>query len=339
MIMGSDYCVGEDGRPKGDAWATDHRPSLLIVAPPHQQPQVTAIADGAGFRVTSVLCRDTLAQRLALMVGVDAILVDVRGFGPDDPRLTGLLTTLLAWPAWSDARALMLVDVAAVEMVAALLHLRFDQLLCDPAPSEISMALCLLAAAGKVPDVLHDIGRDADSARLEELSAQVRILAQTIDRIARESQSDDASHLRDRDSSYVPTPSGGSAGRPRKNAERSSQAATRVEIRALLQIRRMRDRFLPGELFADPAWDMMLDLMGARMDGKTVSVSSLCIAAAVPPTTALRWISQLTERGIFQRRNDPDDARRVFISLSDEAAEQLSDWFTAVRSSGLRFAG
>jgi DNA-binding MarR family transcriptional regulator len=62
-------------------------------------------------------------------------------------------------------------------------------------------------------------------------------------------------------------------------------------------------------------------------------VSSLCIAAAVPPTTALRWIRQLTDRGILIRQADPVDGRRVFIALSDEAAEAISRWFTAIRPS------
>ena len=42
-------------------------------------------------------------------------------------------------------------------------------------------------------------------------------------------------------------------------------------------------------LFADPAWDIMLDLFAARIEGKDITVSSAGIAACVPPTTALRW--------------------------------------------------
>ncbi|HEX7821283.1 MAG TPA: MarR family transcriptional regulator [Sphingobium sp.] len=333
-----DY-VGDGGTTAGDPWATDQRPSLLIVSSFDRHPEMKAMASGAGFRITAAVTVDELAQRLAFIVGVDAFMVDLRGLDRNDPRLTGILSTLLAWPAWSDARPLMLVDLPAAEMVAAMLHLRLDRLLCEPVPSDIGLALCMLAREGSVPAVLHDIGREADTARLEELSAEVRRLAQTIDRLARDEQSDGPQRLRERETDYTLPPSGATlAERPRKGGDRGHGIATRAEIRTLLQVRRMRDRFLPGELFADPAWDMMLDLMGARLDGKTVSVSSLCIAAAVPPTTALRWISQLTERGIFQRRNDPADARRVFISLSDEAAERLSGWFSAVRQAGLRFA-
>ena len=61
---------------------------------------------------------------------------------------------------------------------------------------------------------------------------------------------------------------------------------------------------------------MLLDLMAARLEENRVAVSSLCIAAAVPATTALRWIKALTDRGLFVRVADPQDGRRVFIELS-----------------------
>ena len=99
----------------------------------------------------------------------------------------------------------------------------------------------------------------------------------------------------------------------------------------MLRARRLRDQMFPEGLFADPAWDMMLDLMAARMAGERVSVSSLCIAAAVPPTTALRWIRNLTEQGIFERQADYRDGRRVFITLSDSAFDTLMSYFEATR--------
>ena len=99
----------------------------------------------------------------------------------------------------------------------------------------------------------------------------------------------------------------------------------------MLRARRIRADFLPGDLFADPAWDMLLDLLAARLEQERVSVSSLCIAAAVPPTTALRWIRTLTDKGLVQRHADPHDGRRVFISLAQETTESMLRWFGASR--------
>ena len=46
--------------------------------------------------------------------------------------------------------------------------------------------------------------------------------------------------------------------------------------------------------------------------------------AVVPPTTALRWIAQMTEAGLLERIEDETDRRRAFIALSDRAAEAIA---------------
>lgn len=99
----------------------------------------------------------------------------------------------------------------------------------------------------------------------------------------------------------------------------------------MIRMRRLRDRFFDASLFADPAWDMLLDLMAARLEGVQVAVSSLCIAAAVPPTTALRWIKLMTDNGLFERVSDPVDGRRVFIRLSDNSAEAMTRYLGSMR--------
>ncbi len=108
-------------------------------------------------------------------------------------------------------------------------------------------------------------------------------------------------------------------------------------IRSMIRARRLRDQYFSGELFADPAWDMLLDLLLARLEQRTVAVSSLCIAAAVPPTTALRWIKRLTDEGIFVRTADPRDGRRVFIDLSDEAADAMATYIRSLERMGVTF--
>jgi hypothetical protein len=102
-------------------------------------------------------------------------------------------------------------------------------------------------------------------------------------------------------------------------------------VRSIIRARRLRDHFFRAEIFGDPAWDMLLDLYAARLERRTVAVSSLCIAAAVAPTTALRWIKSLCDKGIFVRKADEQDSRRVFIGLSDEAALALTGYFKAAR--------
>ena len=108
------------------------------------------------------------------------------------------------------------------------------------------------------------------------------------------------------------------------------QPARAAAIREVIRARRLREELFGPGLFADPAWDILLDLTAARIEGRSVAVSSLCIAAAVPPTTALRWIKQLTEGGMLRRVADPVDGRRVFIELTEHAAAAMMAYFSAI---------
>lgn len=101
-------------------------------------------------------------------------------------------------------------------------------------------------------------------------------------------------------------------------------------VRRIIRQRNERRRFFDAELFADPAWDMLLDLAAAHAEHRRVSVSSLCIAAGVPATTGLRWIKQMTETGLFERVEDSSDKRRVFITLSDAAVDAMACYFSEV---------
>ena len=101
-------------------------------------------------------------------------------------------------------------------------------------------------------------------------------------------------------------------------------------VRQVIRARRLRARFFDEELFADPAWDMLLDLLQAEIAQHRVPVSSLCIAAAVPATTALRWIKTMTDVGLFKRRADPHDGRRIFVELSAGASDAMRRYFGEV---------
>jgi DNA-binding MarR family transcriptional regulator len=98
-------------------------------------------------------------------------------------------------------------------------------------------------------------------------------------------------------------------------------------VRNVIRARRLRSRYFSGELFADPAWDMLLDLLQAEIAQLRVPVSSLCIAASVPATTALRWLKTMVSQGLFIRRVDLHDGRRVFVELAPAASEQLRHYF------------
>jgi DNA-binding MarR family transcriptional regulator len=110
------------------------------------------------------------------------------------------------------------------------------------------------------------------------------------------------------------------------------KAAMSDRVRAILYARRKRTHFFDSELFADPAWDILLELYAAHLGQYRTAVTSLCIGAAVPATTALRWIKLLETRGLILRRPDATDGRRVFMELSDTAVAAMDSLFSAVPS-------
>lgn len=93
-----------------------------------------------------------------------------------------------------------------------------------------------------------------------------------------------------------------------------------------------RAKFLPPHYFADPVWIVLLDLYAHTLKRLRVSVGSLCIAARVPASTALRWIAVLVADGLIIREPDPEDKRRVYISLSPEGQQRVRACLDALSS-------
>jgi DNA-binding MarR family transcriptional regulator len=95
---------------------------------------------------------------------------------------------------------------------------------------------------------------------------------------------------------------------------------------ALYDMRRAREPFFGAnaDLFGEPAWDILLDLYIAHERGVETFVSDACIGACVPPSTAIRWLAILEERGLIERDADPFDARRRSVRLTRRAREVLT---------------
>jgi CheY-like chemotaxis protein len=123
------------------------------------------------------------------------------------------------------------------------------------------------------------------------------------------------------------------AGERERNPQNApAEAEISATLRAIIASRSMRNRFFEGRLFADPAWDILLDLTRAKFEGQQVSVSSVCIAASVPMSTALRWVRQMTDAGLLHRWIDPNDCRRALIALTDATAQHMRNYLTSVHA-------
>ncbi|UVO50144.1 MarR family transcriptional regulator [Sphingomonas sp. SUN019] len=91
----------------------------------------------------------------------------------------------------------------------------------------------------------------------------------------------------------------------------------------ILRQRRKREDVLGAHHFADPSWDIMLDLFSAQVHGEKVATSSLIVAANVSQSTALRRIRRLVRDGDLVAERDPHDGRRTFVRLSCDLFERI----------------
>ena len=255
----------------------------------------------------------------------------------------GMVDGLLLWHEWAagdEAGRLSHLDLArrvredALPLILSVPHAAIDDavaLFDDDRVTLVSdpdAAQCATAIAAK----LRDIGGTVHIREGEAQDAQITLLQEEVGRISRM-----LARLTGDGALNSPPPSPFIEGQMRSPA-RDWTAPAQVftapvaphQIRQIIRERRLRDEYFVGELFADPAWDMLLDLYAARLEHLRVSVSSLCIAAAVPATTALRWIRTMTEAGILERTEDPHDGRRIHVALSARSEAGMHQYFARV---------
>ncbi|MET0372508.1 MAG: winged helix DNA-binding protein [Sphingobium sp.] len=307
----------------------DHRPGLIIIGDLPAGLAASALANAGDFRLLDQFALTDATERLDRQIAGDVALLFCEGAPMLIERLIVQLETV---SVQSGMRLITVADPATLDLVFACARRDSTQLLCDPAPADLATALVLARRDAAPVRTLHDFGRDDDGTRLQQLSEEVGRLARTLESLTRNQPAAAPSfqlgpRISDRSSDYIGMP----ALPPIGGLPVQEAMLEPAHVRDLLRARRMRADFLPDDLFADPAWDMLLDLLAARLEHERVSVSSLCIASAVPPTTALRWIKTLTDRGLLVRQADPHDGRRIFIALSDRAADALAQWFAASR--------
>ncbi|MDK2768462.1 MAG: hypothetical protein KYX69_12180 [Sphingomonas sp.] len=221
-----------------------------------------------------------------------------------------LLDRLAAFSSETGVPLVASTPLEQLDLVAGHLWPIEALLLCEPTAADRRAAL---DQAVFRPREL--ILRDSAGARDNDLE----VMREDIDKIARTVQVLAAETGLAKSSAFVST----------------LDATGRAEIvRRTIRARRMRERYFDSRLFADPAWDMLLDLYAAHLEGREVSISSLCIAAATPPTTALRWIGSMTDAGMLVRQPDQRDRRRHMISLSDGALRAIERYFSAAYALG-----
>ena len=107
----------------------------------------------------------------------------------------------------------------------------------------------------------------------------------------------------------------------RYSEKRLLQLAERI-----LSVRSARTKIFGGGVFGEPDYEIMLDLFVNESRGRKVSISSACVASGVPPTTALRHITAMIERGWIERTSDPHDRRSANLMLTLESLVKVRQY-------------
>jgi len=286
----------------------------------HVRGEMGDDAAAAGFRIAASGDLAVLLAGEPQGLG-DIVLLDCPAL---DGATLAALVRLDMRVAHAGARLVVSTSLDALEDVFACLDQSRPQILVDPTRAErvIALGRALAHAPGTSVREVSDEGRVV----LLRLAEQVEQLAERLDRLSGSASASAGSAFR------FESPGAGFAAR---SADEGDRLVRQIRpalpdprlVRRIIRQRQLRGRFFDAELFADPAWDMLLDLTAARAEHQRVSVTSLCIASGVPPTTALRWIGQMTEAGLFQRVEDEADRRRAFIALTDRAADAMARYF------------
>ncbi len=293
--------------------------------------QAAADLGGAGFRTIDGGPVGGLIDGPIALLG-DVVMVDCPS--PGSGGLGGMTLAGLARldmrVARAGAKLIVATDLAGLDDVFAVLDQSNPQILVAPSRAERVIAVGRVmgeAGAARVREMAEE-----DRLALLRLSQQVEAIAHSLDRMTKAPQPAAGPRaLGESKPDYHTARPGIGWG-----AELAGDARPRLpapqQVRQLIANRQARARFFDAELFGDPAWDMLLDLTAAHGEGARVSVTSLCIAAGVPATTALRWLTQMVESGIFLRVPDPADRRRAFIALSDKAMAAMAGYFASLRT-------
>jgi hypothetical protein len=270
--------------------AWDERPTLLRVSANKKDIQLKFWAEAAGIRYRGSVAFDD--RRDWSSETCDILVIDI---GAEADRRPAPFLSLLEELSSTNIMMVFRTTLTMVETIMRWLGSRPAMILCEPSADEA--VDCLTKLALTIGNVRSELG----------------VLSRSYFREPEGSKFENGeSEQEDRIPQLIGDPE-----------------AFACQIEELVRLRNMRDDIFGEDLFHDPVWNMLLDLMIARLRGRQIYLTSLCIAARTSETTALRLIGNLIERRILNRRDDEQDGRRIYVELPNKQANNLARWLLA----------
>ena len=275
------------------------KPALLFGDDPATLTSAAALLDAADVRLAGQSPIAAAADRLDRQIAVGLVWLECGATLPSD----ALLDRLARLAESGEAAVVACGPPTLIDPLYARLDRGRAQILIDPDDSHRAAALAVALARVDRPTRVSDVGRD-NAVRLRQLSDEMGRIAATLARL-----------------SSTPDESGPSALRlvePPKDAPPLSVDVVRSVIRA----RRLRARYFSEELFADPAWDMLLDLLQAEL-AQHASRSARC-ASPPPCPPRRRCAGQVDDRQRYVRRAPIPMTAALFVELPPAQASRCA---------------
>ena len=206
----------------------------------------------AGFRIGSKAVLEAAAERIAQQAAASAVWLDLDEDG--GAALDRVLDQSDRDTAAGRYRAVIAAPASLIDVLAARVDDDGAELVIDGTESDRIPALATACFGSARHHRLSDVAADQSAERLRQLSDEVSRIAAALARL-----------------SSGPEPAAPRAVERPAEAELPDISADTV--RAVIRARRLRGRYFSEQLFADPAWDMLLDLFhgdqpasGARVE-------------------------------------------------------------------------
>ena len=117
-----------------------------------------------------------------------------------------------------------------------------------------------------------------------------------------------------------------------------ADAAPQASLQALAEEECRRAR-LRGRIFgplglSHTSWLLLLVMAEAQWGGSELTVKSAAYSAGLPLSSALRKINEMCDKGLIVKRDDPQDARRSFVTLTQTGESFLARYLSELADEG-----
>ncbi|MEC3912325.1 ArsR family transcriptional regulator [Sphingobium sp. CR2-8] len=94
-----------------------------------------------------------------------------------------------------------------------------------------------------------------------------------------------------------------------------------------LEARRVRAMLFGQNLFADPAWDILLALYQAELEGHALTLEQMSESLRLSLSVVVGQVGTMERRGLLnEHRTSPNSRRRRAIRLSPLALDAMASW-------------